>query len=65
LKPRITHWDAVKHNFCYLKGTKDFWLTFGHKKTDLKGFADTDGNMAEDPHTISRYVLIINGSAIS
>ena len=47
-KPGITHWEAVKQIFCYLKGTKDLWLTFGHEKTDLRGFTNTDGSMAED-----------------
>jgi len=40
-------------------------LTYGGAGEELAGFADVDGNMAEDHHAISGYAFIINGSAIS
>jgi hypothetical protein len=43
----------------------DLWLSFGQKKINLTGYADADGNMAKDRHTISGYVFIIHGGAIS
>ncbi|KAF7762365.1 hypothetical protein Agabi119p4_8958 [Agaricus bisporus var. burnettii] len=63
--PGIDHWEAVKRVFRYLKGTKDLWLTFGGQGDTLEGFADADGNMAEDRHAISGFAFIINGGAVS
>jgi hypothetical protein len=65
MKPRIPHWEAVKQIFCYLKVTMDLWLSYGHAKIDLAGYADADGSMATDRHTISGYAFIIHGGAIS
>lgn len=64
-KPGLIHWDAVKRIFRYLKGTKDLWLSFGHAKIDLAGYADADGSMAEDRHAISGYAFIVHGGAVS
>jgi hypothetical protein len=63
-KPGIAHWDTIKPIFCYLKGTKDFWLIFGHEKTDLKGLWMLMGTWLK---TVMQFldVLIINGGAIS
>jgi hypothetical protein len=63
--PGNTHWEAVKKIFRYLKGTKDLWLTYGGQPKDLVGYADADGNMAEDRHAISGYAFILHGGAIS
>jgi len=63
--PGIVHWDAVKRIFHYLKGTKDLWLSYGGKGKELTGYADADGNMAEDRHAISGYTFILHGGAIS
>lgn len=64
--PGQAHWEAVKQIFCYLKGTKDFWLLYGGAdQKDLKGYADADGSMAEDRHTISGYAFLIHGGAVS
>jgi hypothetical protein len=51
--------------FQYLKGTRDFWLTYGHTKAELTGYADADGSMAEDRRAISGYAFIIHGGAVS
>ena len=64
-KPELIHWDAVKWIFRYLKGTKDLWLSYGHAKIDLAGYADADGSMAEDRHAISGYAFIGHGGAVS
>ena len=63
--PGVAHWDAVKRIFRYLKGTKDLWLSYGGKGKELTGYADADGNMAEDRHAISGYAFILHGGAIS
>jgi hypothetical protein len=59
-KPGPIYWDAVKRIFQYLKGTKDLWLSYGHAKIDLAGYADADGSMAEDRHAISGYAFIVH-----
>jgi len=64
-KPTLTHWEAVKQIFRYLKGTWDHWLGFGGQKRELLGYADADGSMEEDRKAISGYAFIINGGAIS
>ena len=59
------HWEAVKQIFCYLKGMKEFWLTYGGQQKDLRGYANADGSMAEDRHASSGYAFLLNGGAIS
>ena len=61
MNPGLAHWEAVKRVFCYLKGTKELWLSFGRRKVDLEGYADADGSMMEDRRAISRYTFIIYG----
>ena len=53
------HWEAVKQIFRYLKGSKEFWLTYGGQQKELKGYADADGSMAEDRHAISGYAFLL------
>ena len=55
----------MKKNFRYLKGTKDLWLSYGGQQKELIGYADADGNMAEDRHAISGYAFILHGSTVS
>ena len=57
--PGQAHWDAVKRIFRYLKGTKEFWLTYGGQQKELKRYADADGSMAEDRHAISGYAFLV------
>ena len=47
-----------------MKGTKDLWLLYGEKRGDLVGYADADGNMAEDHHVILGYAFLLHGGAI-
>ena len=63
--PGVAHWDAVKRIFRYLKGTRELWLSYGEIKRELTGYADADGNMAEDRHAISRYAFLLHGGAVS
>jgi hypothetical protein len=62
--PGLPHWDAVKRIFWYLKGTKELWLSYGGEAQELTGYADADGNMAEDCHAISGYVFLLHRGAI-
>jgi len=63
--PGSAHWEAVKRIFRYLAGTCDLWLSYGETQRALKGYADADGSMAEDRHTITGYVFLIDSGAIS
>jgi hypothetical protein len=63
-KPRLAHWEAIKHVFCYLKGTKGLWLSYRGKRGNLIGYADADGNMAEDCYAISEYAFLLYSGAI-
>jgi len=65
MKPGLTHWEAVKRIFRYLKGTTELWLTYGTSKMGLTGYADADSSMAEDQHAISGYAFLIHGDAVS
>jgi hypothetical protein len=55
----------VKRTLRYLKGTRDWWLTYGAKSKELTGYADADGSMSEDRYAISGYAFILNGGAVS
>jgi Reverse transcriptase (RNA-dependent DNA polymerase) len=63
--PGTAHWDAVKRIFRYLKGTRELWLGYGGVAKELIGYADADGNMAEDRHAISGYAFLLHGGAVS
>ena len=60
-----THWEAVKQVFHYLKGTKNWKLTYGTTNDSLKGYMDADGSSQEHRHVISGYVFLVNGGAVS
>ena len=64
-KPETAHWEAIKCVFCYLKGMKELWLSYGGEEKKLVGYADADGNMAEDRHAILGYAFLIHGGAVS
>jgi Reverse transcriptase (RNA-dependent DNA polymerase) len=59
------HWDAVKHVFHYLAGTKDLQLTYGGERHDLIRYTDADGASQPHRHAISGYAFLIDGGAIS
>ncbi|MCO5611249.1 hypothetical protein L7F22_065501 [Adiantum nelumboides] len=64
--PGRLHWDAVKSNMRYLKGTKNKCLCYGKGPLELKGFCDSD--MAGDVDTrksTSDYVFTLAGGAVS
>ena len=63
--PGAAHWEAVKHIFRYLKGTRDMKLTYGDEEKDLQGFVDADGASQDHRRAISGYVFMVDGGAVS
>jgi hypothetical protein len=63
--PGPAHWEAIKHIYRYLAGTRELWLSYSETKRTLEGYADADGSMAEDRRAISGYAFLIDGGAIS
>jgi hypothetical protein len=59
--PGLVHWEAVKHVFRYLQGTKDLRLTYGAGKKGLEGYSDADGMSQENRRAISGFAFIIDG----
>ena len=63
--PGWAHWEAVKHIFRYLKGTKNWELVYGGAPRDLAGFVDADGASQDHRRAISGYVFMVDGGAVS
>ena len=63
--PGRPHWEQAKRAVRYLKGTRDWKLTFG-PTGGVEGFTDANwGNNVDDRHSICGYVFTLNGGAIS
>jgi len=63
--PGRKHWTALCKVYAYLNQTEDLHLTFGTNSPTVLGFSDADGMSSPDRHTISGYVFIVDGGAIS
>ncbi|XP_038695478.1 secreted RxLR effector protein 161-like [Tripterygium wilfordii] len=62
----LTHWEAVKRIFRYLRGTTDLILCYGGGNLKLTGFSDADWASDRDERkSTSGYVFILSGGAIS
>ena len=60
------HKAVTRRILKYLKGTKDWSLTFsGRKGLTLKGYSDADWGAGEDRKSISGYIFILAGGAVS
>jgi Reverse transcriptase (RNA-dependent DNA polymerase) len=63
------HWTAIKRIFRYLKGTRDFHLTYGGLEhtysTELSVYCDADWASSSDRKSISGYVFLLGGGAVS
>jgi len=63
--PGRPHWEQAKRAIRYLKGTRDWKLTFG-SVGGVEGFTDANwGNDIDHRHSICGYVFTLNGGAIS
>ncbi|THH04538.1 hypothetical protein EW146_g10151 [Bondarzewia mesenterica] len=63
--PRRPHWEAAKRLFRYLKGTRELWLVLGVEQCSIEGFSDADHARQEHRHSISGYVFLFDGGAVS
>ena len=63
--PGQPHWEAVKCTFCYLKGTRDYWLVYGKNGPSVSSYTDADRMSNEDQHAISGCAFLIDRGAIS
>jgi len=66
-QPQPKHWTAIKRIFCYLKGTRNYALTYGGTKsnTDINTYCDADWASHTDRKSVSRYVVTIAGGAVA
>ena len=68
--PKTMHWTAVKRIFRYLKGTRDFALTYGGKDSeiwneDLHIYCDADWASSHDRKSTSGFVITLAGGAVA
>ena len=63
--PASPHWEAVKHIFQYLKGTKNLELVYGGVMQELEGYVDADGASQDHRRAISGYVFMVDNGAVS
>ena len=67
--PKPKHWTAVKRVFRYLKGTKDYKLSYGGShdllNEELNIYCDADWASDLDQKSISGYVITIAGGTVA
>jgi hypothetical protein len=68
--PKPVHWTAVKRIFRYLKGTREYALTYGGLSAeefteDLNVYCDADWASDADRKSISGYVFVLAGGAVA
>jgi hypothetical protein len=65
--PSMQHWTAVKRILRYLSGTKDYGLKYLYSPdpVSFQGFADASFKCREDGKSITGYVFIAAGGAIT
>lgn len=61
-----SHWLAAKRVLRYLKGTKDFCLTFNKTGNNIIGFVDADWGMdINDRRSYTGYAFKVGGGLVS
>ena len=63
--PGCIHWEAVKHVFHYLTGTKTYTLTYEDEHHHLIGYTNANSASQMHCHAISGYAFFINSRAVS
>nr|GEU97797.1 zinc finger, CCHC-type [Tanacetum cinerariifolium] len=64
--PSRQHWKAITRIFKYLRGTKDYGLSYVGYPSELEGCSDANWiNHVEDSYSTSGWVFLLGGGAIS
>jgi hypothetical protein len=63
--PGRAHWEAAKHVMCYLKGTASLGLTLGSTDAGLEAYVDADWASQPHRHSMSGYVVLLNGGPVA
>jgi hypothetical protein len=65
--PSETHMKAARHVLRYLKGTRDFRITYGHsRELHVLGFSDANwGGDINDRFSTTGYVFMVNNGCVS
>ncbi|GJW41995.1 zinc finger, CCHC-type containing protein [Tanacetum coccineum] len=64
--PSRQHWKAITRVFKYLRGTKDYGLSYVGYPSVLEGYSDASWiNHVEDSSSTSGWVFLLGGGAIS
>lgn len=63
--PGRPHWEATKRALHYLKGTGDYELTLGSTNGGLEAFVDVDWVSQPHQHSMSRYIVLLNGGPMA
>ena len=64
-KPTSKHYAATKHVLRYLKSTSNLGITYGRNAMVLEGYSDADWGSNDGRKSISGYVFMLCGGAIS
>ncbi len=68
VKPLKKHWNAVKHIFQYLQGTRDIGITFdmdsGYTDFIISSFLDSDNRKSFHKKAITSGAILLAGGAI-
>lgn len=63
--PGQAHWEASKRVMRYLKGTADLQLTLGNTDAGLEAYVDADWASQPHRHSMSGYVVLLNGGPVA
>jgi hypothetical protein len=63
--PGSTHWEAAKRVLHYLKGTSDYGITLGTTDGGLEAYVDADWASQAHRHSMSGYVVLLNGGPVA
>ena len=63
--PSNQHQRAAIHAFQYLQATKDYGITYCDAELILKGYSDADHGATDDRRSMSAYIFMLNGGAVS
>jgi hypothetical protein len=63
--PGKAHWEATEWALRYLKGTANLELTLGTMDKGLQAFVDADWASQPHRHSMSGYIILLNGRLVT